>query len=335
MNSMPVMLEEGLLGRRVVIRYRRTRPAGQPPLSDVIGTLTELTADSATVLTRNGPEFIDRQSVVAAKPVQASTREILNLERISRLGWRAAHRTELDGWLLFTDQGWTGRANSALPLVSLTRPLDEVLPELRVYYAARGLPTLIQVPLPARDALDLELARRSWSRERPTVVLTRPIEPLPTPATDSHVLAEFADAPEPDWIAAYHYRGGTLPDFARELLTRHHQVTFASLRRAGRTVAIARGVVDEGWLGVTAVEVPPDCRRQGLAGRIMAELLAWGRSRAAQQCYLQVDEGNQAALTLYAGLGFIEHHRYHYRVEPDANRRSEPSNQPHEPVRPA
>ncbi len=54
----------------------------------------------------------------------------------------------------------------------------------------------------------------------------------------------------------------------RALLTRHDRLAFApSAWTAGAVAAIGRGTVDDGWLGVTAVEVAPDYRRRGLAPR--------------------------------------------------------------------
>ena len=321
---MPVMLEEQLLGRRVVLRYRRDEPGDRPPLSDVVGTLTAVTEATYTVQARTGPRIIDRNAVVAAKPVAANRREILELERISRRGWRGHTQVELDGWLLSADLGWTGRANSALPLGTAGQPLDRQLKQVWAFYDERGLELQIQVPLPARGLLDAELAGRCWTTARPTIMLVRALDPesaVPTSRTDATpdeaVPTSRLDAtPDYAWIAGYHYRGGQLPDFAHALLTRHDQVTFASLERDGQTAAIGRGVVDEGWLGITAVDVDPGFRRRGLATQIMRDLFGWGLEHGARSCYLQVDESNTAALTLYAGLGFIEHHRYHYRIAP-------------------
>lgn len=310
---MPVMLSDGLVGRWIVLRYRRAEQDGRPPLSDLVGELVELTADAATLRTRAGElRTVARSAVLIAKPVGASRREVLELARIGRLGWRAAEQAELDGWLLSADRGWTGRANSVLPLRTPARPLAELLDAARSFYAERGLPLQIQIPLPARGLLDAELAGRCWTRQRAAVVLTRR---LAVAAPDSRPPVGLAEAPDDGWLAAYHYRGGPLPEFARQLLTRHDRATFASIRLAGRTVAIGRGSVDEGWLGITSVEVVPDSRRQGLATALVAELARWGAAQGASSCYLQVDEGNEAALALYERLGFTRHHRYHYRAE--------------------
>jgi ribosomal protein S18 acetylase RimI-like enzyme len=316
---MPVMLSEELVGRVVVLRYHRGEPAGRPPLSDLVGELIELTDEVATVRTRDGQlRTVPRSAVLIAKPVRASRREILELARIGRLGWRAAHRTELDGWLLSADRGWTGRANSVLPLRMPNRPLADLLDAARGFYAEHGLPLQLQLPLPPRELLDGELAARGWTRQRPAVVLTHRLDRLAARSPLAGPPVQLAPAPDDDWLAVCSYRGGPLPDHARQLLLRHDTAAFASVRLAGRMVAVARGCVDEGWLGITSVQVEPDCRRQGLASRLVERLAGWAAGHGATDCYLQVDEDNQPALALYARLGFVEHHRYHYRVEPAA-----------------
>jgi ribosomal protein S18 acetylase RimI-like enzyme len=54
-------------------------------------------------------------------------------------------------------------------------------------------------------------------------------------------------------------------------------------------------------------------RRQGLGTRLVQILLDWGRSQRARVAYLQVMLANDAALSLYAKIGFAEAYQYWYR----------------------
>ena len=303
------------------MRYRR-QDGIVPPLSDVVGELTSLTPTTAIVTGPHGPVTVERAAIVAARTVGPHRRQILELERVARRGWRAAEVLDLDGWLLHADQGWTGRANSILPLGTPHRPLPGLLADAARFYAERGLPLQIGVPLPARGLLDAELAGRCWTLERPTVVLTAPAGNPPERTGEPVAAGEpvaIESAPSAAWLAAYHYRpsqGAPLPGHAVRLLTRHDRVGFASLSRNGSVAGIARGTVDDGWLGVTAVEVAAEHRRSGVATALLRALRDWGLSQGATSCYLQVEEGNSAAFALYQRLGFIPHHRYHYRVAP-------------------
>ena len=66
--------------------------------------------------------------------------EIAALERVAAQHWRGTEEEWLGGWLLRAAEGFTGRANSALPLADPGLPLDEALDAVTRWYAARGLP---------------------------------------------------------------------------------------------------------------------------------------------------------------------------------------------------
>ncbi|HET9317914.1 MAG TPA: ribosomal protein S18-alanine N-acetyltransferase [Vicinamibacteria bacterium] len=54
------------------------------------------------------------------------------------------------------------------------------------------------------------------------------------------------------------------------------------------------------------VAIAPRRRRQGLGRRLLAACLGLAARRGARRAFLDVRASNQAALTLYAGLGFRE-----------------------------
>nr|MDH4438764.1 GNAT family N-acetyltransferase [Rhizobium sp.] len=53
-------------------------------------------------------------------------------------------------------------------------------------------------------------------------------------------------------------------------------------------------------------------RGEGLGVEILSTALRWARMRGARTAWLQVVADNEAALALYAKMGFAEAYRYHY-----------------------
>jgi N-acetylglutamate synthase len=83
-------------------------------------------------------------------------------------------------------------------------------------------------------------------------------------------------------------------------------------------VAIGRVAAAGDWAGLTAVEVDPRLRRRGLGRAITGALACAAAARGVTGLYLQVEDDNAAARSLYAAMGFADHHGYHYRVAPAA-----------------
>jgi N-acetylglutamate synthase len=312
---MPPVVEPAWLGRRIVIRHAVDRDEhGRLRFADVVGDLVALTDQTATVEARTGPQPVPIAHIAVAKLAEPAAAEILVLEATCARGWRARDTEESHGWLLRADAGFSGRANSVLPLRQLSVPLDAALDHAREWYAVRGLPLRFQLPLHARRLLDAELGMRRWPATPDTYVMATRLDMLRA-GTSPEPDVQIVDAPDDAWMALF--RDGAMPPAARPLLTRHDRVGFAEIRRDGATVAIGRGAVDDGWLGVTAVEVVPAARRQGLATAIMDALGRWAVTRhGASRSYLQVRTDNRAALDLYRRLGYWPHHVYRYRTEP-------------------
>jgi ribosomal protein S18 acetylase RimI-like enzyme len=247
-------------------------------------------------------------------PHTPTDEDVLELERIAALGWPGIETADAGGWMLRAGNGWTGRANSALPLHPVAPDaLDAHLGRVAAWYVARDLPPLIQVPLPTRERLRSALVARDWVDRWGAVVLTAPIARV-LDTVDGLGPGEvvIADEPTPAWLGAYHYRGGALPATAVDVLTAGSTPRFLSVVDQGATVAIARTAVAAGWVGLTAVEVDAGHRRRGLARRLLVAALEHAQAFGATAAYLQTEETNGAALRLYSSAGFTEHHRYRY-----------------------
>jgi GNAT superfamily N-acetyltransferase len=316
---MPLVVEPGWVGRRVSVRTAAgTGPTGRTQWRDVVGDLLDVTADHALVEDRDGIVEIPLAEVAAARVAPPSTADELTLEAVAARGWQPDEVADIGGWLLRAAQGFTGRANSVLPLRAPGMPLEDALAAAREWYAARGLPLRLQIPTEARRLLDAELGERGWPASPHVAVMAARLDAVTLlPAGD----VDVADRPDEGWLARYRDGAGR-DEVAQRVLTRHDTVAFASVTRDGETVAIGRGVVDAGaggadrWLGVSAVEVVPEHRRTCLARAVVAALRDWAAARGATRAYLQVSSDNDAALALYRSIGFWHHHDYRYRTDP-------------------
>ena len=63
----------------------------------------------------------------------------------------------------------------------------------------------------------------------------------------------------------------------------------------------------------SGVTVDPAHRRLGLGTALMQQLIDHGAASGADRVYLQVDEANSGAISMYRQQGFRRHHGYHYR----------------------
>jgi GNAT superfamily N-acetyltransferase len=240
---------------------------------------------------------------------------IVELELVAARGWRALEEDRLGDWLLRAGGGFTGRANSALVVGDPGTTLPEAVDAVARWYDDRGLRPCAQLAGRQSRPADAAFAAAGWERDEDVLVLTAPLPGPAAPAMPA-VPVDLSPAPDHAWLAGYRYRGSELPVVARDVLTRGEDLAFASVRvepAPAPLAAVARGVVTDGWLGVTAVTVDERHRRRGLATAVMTALQGWAAGRGATSVYLQVVEGNAPALALYRRAGFIEHHRYHYR----------------------
>ncbi|MDM4720665.1 GNAT family N-acetyltransferase [Micromonospora sp. WMMA1363] len=347
------MLRQQDVGHRIVVRRIVGIREGRPLFSDALGELVELNETHLTLTTAQGRIEVPMAEVHRAKRVPAARRPtaaaVAALELAADEAWPAPTRARLGEWLLRSADGWTGRANSALPIGDPDRPLAGAVDAVERWYASLGQPPRVNTPLPLAAPVGAELDTRGWTRG-PTVLVqtvsldrltgaaadggaqTSPGRDAPAAGSDGRVGAteptgraglpaveiELAAAPSAEWLSIAAGRKGGLPDAARHVLTAVDQVRFAHVYVDGRLVAAGRGTVTGTgrWLGLGLIEVLPGARRQGLARRVVGVLAGWGTVAGATDAFLQVEQRNAPAVTLYRSLGFTTHHTYLTRSAP-------------------
>jgi len=313
-------------GMRAVVRRRI-----EHGVTDALGDLVAIDADTVSVRTRRGVEVINRAEVVAAKEVPPrSTRRgaphlaisMHDLERIMAEGCPPLERAELGGWLLRAGGGFTGRANSVLPLGNPSLSLSEAVDQCESWYDERGLRRLFALFGPAGFAVDddplgRELLTRAYEPFNSTAVLTAATAALPFELVHpSGAQVRLDPSPSPRWWDAWAAQDGRNTNVSRStvqaVMTGSPDQLFASLEVDGGVAGIARLAFAQGWAGVFALHVAPEHRRTGVASQLMGALADASRSRGIRSVYLQVLEASSAARSLYERLGFSTHHEYRY-----------------------
>ncbi|GAA3225705.1 GNAT family N-acetyltransferase [Dactylosporangium siamense] len=291
----------------------------RPVYSDILGHLVEATETHLTVRARDGAIRVPTAEIYRAKTIPDRRRFTPTeaLEVAAAAGWPARERGQLGDWLLRATDGWTMRGNSALPVGDPDLPLSEAVDEVTRWYQDRGLPPAMSVPLPLFQRIDAELERRGWTPMPLTLLMTARLADL---AAQEDPRVTLDAAPSPEWLTAVAGRKGPLPASAIDVLTGVPQVRFATLRDEGDALlATGRGCVadpDGRWLGLALIGTEERARRQGLARRVIAALVAWGVAAGATDAYLQVEQRNVGAVALYERLGFTTHHVYLTRYLP-------------------
>lgn len=330
------------VGKRVSVR-RRLTPEGEPAAyGDVVGELTAWEAGTLMITRKDGSAVgVAEDTVVAAKvvppaPVRGPSALPADvLQAANDRAWPAVEYADLGAWRLRAAAGFTRRANSVLPLGDPGVPVHEAVTKAEAWYAARDLPTYFQVVV--GSAVDDRLAAAGWAAIAETIVRTARLAAVRDRVSDAPgVRVVLADSPDAAWLSRYNRAlAGPSADAALAVLSgtaatgtpastvRHTFATVPAPDEASPPLAIGRVSVDLGSPGphgtglriasYTAIETDPAHRRRGLGRAVMAALTDHALAQGATTGLLGVEADNAPALRLYDGLGFTDHHRYHYR----------------------
>lgn len=221
---------------------------------------------------------------------------------------------ECQGWLVPLDDGTVGRAHSAVPLAH-GAPAPGSIEAVEALYAQAGLPPVFRVP--TLPVFEQELERRGYAAAKPTLVQRMALASGPgLQAGEGEIV--LSPAAEPAWENLFLGEGFDPVDGASRLaiLRRAQGSLFASVRVGGETVAVGCGCFSHGWGSVHGMRTLPAQRGRGHATRIIHALQREARERGLARMFLQVEQGNAAARSLYARLGFEDAWAYRYWKKP-------------------
>lgn len=321
-GRLEVRITRADVGKRVSVRYVTDAGDQGGKFTDAVGVLTSWDDGVLLITRRTGQTVrIAESTLVAGKVVPAAparrrgpATSFEELARTTARGWQPVESEALGGWTLRAAGGFTRRANSVLPLGDPGLPLAQALARVRDWYGKRDLPAYVQTATGAEGTQELlcaDLERHGWRSEVSAEVRVGGLAPIGDLDADvSHV--RLARSVDDAWLRRYN-RSGVVGPHVLSVLSSGPSVWFASVPGTEDIpAAIGRCVVDGRWAGFMAVEVDPAQRRQGLATAVMAALARQALGEGASAAWLQVEAENDAARSLYEGMGFAVHHHYHH-----------------------
>ena len=228
--------------------------------------------------------------------------------------WPAIHTQMVDGWIVRLANGYSGRANSASPLVPASRLTDAALVYIEGLFDAARIRPLVRITPLADASVDAQLTAAGWRLDNESLVLVAPLDGRHTIDPD----ATLAPRVSQTWALANAAAYGGVKANAEHLFAIVSRIRpaaiFATLREGGEEAAWGIAVIERGFVALQDLVVHPKARGRGLGRRLTTTLMAAGHDAGATRAYLQVSAENHVARALYAQLGFVEAYRYTQRA---------------------
>jgi GNAT superfamily N-acetyltransferase len=246
---------------------------------------------------------------------------VMEIETASRLAWPALEEQELPFGVLRYARGTDRRANSLSLYPNARFENAELISVTENFFARRNIAPTVRLLQPCVSsfedevAIDTALAYRGYEKQSLTHSMLLDLDEVAL-GDDSESCHELTVKP---WLCAWY----ELTNRQTENLAIHN-ITLAKIKSPhlflanrndeGCALSSGMGVLAFGALGLFGIATAKEYRNRGHASKILASLLNWGRSRGARYAYLQVEESNHAALSLYQRWGFRKLYSYWYRV---------------------
>lgn len=237
---------------------------------------------------------------------------IARLERATLDAVAPARVQSVGDWLLPFDPSTIGRATSAVHLRH--QGLDaSAIPSIIQCYHEQGLTPKFRVAdLPALQCVQAALQAHGLCPTQPTLVQLAPLCDVLALPTTLH--ATVQPRPSEAWARVYTAAGFDPVDgaFRREALSRSACVVYAHVHQDGQPLAAGTASLSQGWASIHGMRTVPTARGRGLASAILVALARHAQAQGMTDVFLQVEEENLTAQSLYRRAGFSTAWRYHY-----------------------
>lgn len=243
------------------------------------------------------------------RAVFAQQDRLAELEGLLARAWPALTILDMGGWRLRAAKGFTRRANSVWPRPPASSqdaglPLPARLANVERFYRTRGIQPCFQVgPTATPRELARVLAERGYRAAATVQVRTGRIDRLTEAPADTVTLSPTADT---GWLAsAAHVAGWS--NHHVEVATRVLAKVAAPMAFAVHTgpdgaVAVARGTIDGGWLGIDLLAATAGARTPAVGRALLAALARHAVPHGAERVHVWTERGDEAGRALLRGV---------------------------------
>ena len=253
-----------------------------------------------------------------------SLETIKAVEDLSLNAWPSHQMQLYDGWLLRFSYFYTHRTNCVEVIGPSELPLGEKVDYCESVYKKWGTPCIFKISPLTTHAMEVLLEERGYTVEHRVDNMVLDLSSLgDLPAAECSLPPVVSDRVDDAWIDGLFALKGTTDETHRRIVPSMYaaipkdEIAVKVLDGEGRIAATGLGILDRGYVGIYAIHVREDLRRQGVAKAIVSTLLREGAARGATKAYLQVLSENEPARQLYESFGFRSEYACWFRVKAD------------------
>ncbi len=249
--------------------------------------------------------------------------QIGEIEEILINAFPAVEREIYDGWILNFSGGYTYRANCIYPFYHSTYDLEEKVIYCENQYRELLLPAVYKMTEAVPKALDELLEARGYKNVKYVDVLHCRLEGWTAPEMkclehDYEVIRMHRM--DDEWLEGVNQ----LIDIPYPSMEKIQKKIFrrirlpmicVKIRHQGKVIGTGLGVLERHYIGLYAIHVHRDYRRQGLAMTICSQIIEKGKSMGAVHAHLQVRQGNTGAFLMYEKLGLRKIYTQWFRMK--------------------
>lgn len=250
-------------------------------------------------------------------------RRIREIEEILLNAFPSVDREIYDGWILNFSGGYTYRANCIYPFYASSYNLEEKVQHCEEQYRELFLPAIYKMTDAVPKELDDLLESQGYAIAKYVDVLYRSLKDWEiSECTDLDHDYEMITMTQLDdeWLDGVNELIGIpYPSLEKIQKKIFHCIRLplicVKIKHGDQVVGTGLGVMERHYIGLYAIHVHKDYRRQGLAFKICSTIMSRGKLMGADKAHLQVRRGNEGALLMYEKLGLKKIYTQWFRMK--------------------